>query len=116
MKLYYQWLIIVALATLLFILHTYGGTGCSKPAAAIKINRPPRLILVKPRGKPSPERTSTPPSEVKSAPVPEVPNTPPSKQRRKRRLKLTKRQKESFARRLSQAMDDPEWVFIQQGS
>ena len=75
MKLLYQWLIVLSLSVLLWIVYSYGGTICTKPV--IQGGSIPKLIIVQQRQS---SIESTKKEEIKEDSVPKVEVTPPRRQ------------------------------------
>lgn len=102
MKLIYQWLIILALAGILWGIHTYGGTGCSK--SMVPSNT--QLVVVR--------RVPTPEIMAAINEVPKVPQTPSSKKRaKKRKARLSKEMSERVKREIQRYSQDPDWDFVE---
>ncbi len=103
MKLIYQWIIVLSLSVLLWAIHTYGGSACSKPVPTSKATFPALKIVVQRRPSLVCETSERPQEDT----VPTIPPTPPSKtasQRRKERRKASK-----FKREVARDSDD--WDF-----
>lgn len=91
MKLMYQWLIILALSGILWVIHTYGGAGCSKPLPSHP-HIPALKIVVQRKASVSLETSNS----IQKNSVPKIPSTPPSKsQKRRERRKTAKIKKQS---------------------
>ena len=104
MKLAYQWALIIFLGFLVWAIHTYGGSGCSKPLPS-RPYIPPLKIVVQRRSSVV-EQTD---SGIQEDTVPAVPQTPPSKNK-KRREKSAKRRIRRKTAKIRKTTDDiSEW-------
>lgn len=96
MKLIYQWLIVITLALIVFSLHVYAGTACSKnkvvPAAIAHLheplqkNKPDEVIRYK---------------------------KPKKKKRKVKVIKIDIKQCKEVAEHLKWMTDDPDWYFCE---
>jgi hypothetical protein len=98
MKLIYQWMIVIALALVVFSIRVYGGNGCSKPQVA------PVAAAVKNLHQPV----------VKSKSLDMIHHKVPKKRTRKHKarkidIKLCK----EMAEHIKWATDDPDWYFCE---